>query len=176
MAIAIDDTVGGENANSYISLLDAQKYFDGKFYNSTWLGLTEDQQRITLVEATRMIDALYNFNGTITNTDPRQALKWPRTGAYDCEGILVDTDTIPQEVKNAVCEQADYVAVTNAVSTTNNEYEKASVGKGAVDVTYKDGYTVQQIANPVLDFLRCLGDAISSATPNGISNNCVLRA
>ena len=176
MALAIDATVGGEDSNSYVTLSEAETYFESKFYGSDWTSLSDDNKNITLVESTRMIDYLYVFNGTITNTDPRQALSFPRTSVRDCEGILIDSDIIPEQVKNATYEQALYIAQNNPTETTNNEFTKASVGKGAVSVEFKNGYTINQISNAVSDYLRCLGSKVASAQSGGLSNSIVLRA
>jgi hypothetical protein len=175
MAVVIDATAGGTTANSYATLAEADTYFESKAYSSAWDAKTDAEKNTLLVDATRMIDYLFDFNGTITNTSPRQALKWPRTGAYDCESILIDADTIPDNVKYAQFEQALYLTAVEATQTSNIKYEEASVGKGAVKAKFNMYYTAQQLGNAVLDYLRCLGKPVSSVS-GGIKNLTLLRS
>ncbi len=67
-------------------------------------GQTSAQKTAALLVATEYLDDNYDFVGY--RKDENQANKWPRTGAYNSEGILLDQDNVPQKVKNATIELA----------------------------------------------------------------------
>lgn len=104
MALVIDSTAGGADANSYISLADAEAYFEGRLHSSAWDDATEADQNAALVMATRMIDQTFAYQGYRTTTT--QALGWPRTNAVDCSGETIDSTVNPQSIQDATCEQS----------------------------------------------------------------------
>ena len=105
MPITVEDGTGVSGANSYISVDDATTYFLDRA-NSDWSTSTGDKAA-ALIRATTAIDSIYRsrFPGYRTNFRD-QELEWPRTNAYDAEGILIDSTEIPQEILDATCEAA----------------------------------------------------------------------
>jgi hypothetical protein len=80
MAIAIDATVGGANANSYLTLAAADAIVDGLVQDddvTAWASATEDQKNRALYTATQRLDRERFLGARATNT---QALQWPRDG------------------------------------------------------------------------------------------------
>ena len=75
MAATINATIKGENANSYVTLAEANTYFETVPDSSTWTNKTDDQKNRALISATRWIDS-FVFYGD--RCDQGQALKWPR--------------------------------------------------------------------------------------------------
>lgn len=104
MSLYLDATVGSVSANSYLSLDDAQDYFDARLYSEAWTEAASGVQMQSLIMATRQLDEEFNWNGTKTDED--QSLEWPRSGAYDCSDKLITSTVIPTEIKNATAEQA----------------------------------------------------------------------
>ena len=49
MAATIDATIKGENANSYVTLSEANDYFDTSPDSSTWTNKTDDQKKRSLI-------------------------------------------------------------------------------------------------------------------------------
>ena len=68
-------TIKGENANSYVTLTEANDYFDTSPDSSTWTNKTDDQKKRALISATRWIDTLVFYGD---RCDDGQALKFPR--------------------------------------------------------------------------------------------------
>lgn len=95
----LDATVGGVNANSYVTVLEADDYFKTRLHSEVW-GDSLDKEA-ALITATNVLDWYYNYKGTKATRD--QALQWPRQGVYD-QGVLVPFDSIPKEVKQATFE------------------------------------------------------------------------
>ena len=80
MAVTIDATVGGANANSYLTLAAAQTLIDGFVEDDdvvAWGTATTDQKNRALVSATQRLDRERFLGAKATDT---QALQWPRTG------------------------------------------------------------------------------------------------
>jgi len=155
MAIAIDATVGGASANSYLTLADAQAIVDGFVEDAdvtAWASATTDQKNRALFTATQRLDRERYLGARATDT---QALQWPRTGVRKPDTyintyavgfpfrITTDyfTDTeIPQQIK--------YAQVVLAVYLHNNpdgiglsgleDYKNVKIG--SIDVTPNLGY------------------------------------
>ncbi len=75
MATAIHATLKGANSNSYVTLAEADLYFETVPSETDWDDKSDDAKRRALISACRWIDSL-NFYGD--RCDDGQALKWPR--------------------------------------------------------------------------------------------------
>ncbi len=104
MALTLVATAGDASANTYISLADAETYFESRLYATDWSGATTGNKNIALVYATRLIDQQMAFIGV--KAEDTQALQWPRTGAIDRNGYPIDYTTIPDEITYATAEFA----------------------------------------------------------------------
>lgn len=80
-------------SNSYITLADAETYFNERLNSDAWEDANENDKKRALITATKSIDRL-NFSGAKTNDD--QVLQFPRD----------DDASIPTTIKDAVCENA----------------------------------------------------------------------
>jgi hypothetical protein len=129
MTLVLDATVGGEDSNTYITLADANTYFESRLYGTTWTSATDDNKNRSLAMATRMLDDLFVFQGDKLTC--AQALRWTRSGVYDIDGCYVATDAIPTPIEEATCEQA--LELLKSDVTTQPEllakgFKKAKVG------------------------------------------------
>lgn len=108
--MALDTTVAGANADSYITVTDADAYFDNKRVNSdAWDDYAGDYDEL-LRQACILLDQLDFVGDPITDT---QALKWPRW--YESTEELIrnyPTNAIPAPIKYAQCEIALWLADT----------------------------------------------------------------
>lgn len=71
----LDATLGGESANSYGSVEDADAYFANKFSAQSWAAFPSDTREIALMEATEKLEGL-KFWGRPASL--MQALAFPR--------------------------------------------------------------------------------------------------
>jgi len=150
MAVVIDATVGGVNANSYLSLADAQSMIDGMVLSAdvtAWGTATTDEKNRALVSAAQRLDR-ERFLGARSNDD--QAMQWPRTGVRKPDTYTttyavgfpfrITTDyfpaeDIPDQVKRAQVELAVYLNNnTDGISLSGLEDYK-SVSIGSISVT-----------------------------------------
>lgn len=99
MALTLIETAAASNANTYVTLAEAETIMETVFHKDAWTAATDANKKIVLVEATRLLDAHYEWNG-IKYTDA-QSLRWPRYSVYDPDGDDLDYDSIPSFLKTA---------------------------------------------------------------------------
>jgi hypothetical protein len=131
MALTIETGAGVANANSYISVVNAQ----------TWV--TARGLGVTVTEALllRAMDYLESkraeYQGYKTDSD--QALQWPRDDVY-LDGAEIESDVIPQELISAQCQLAcDAYSMDLLPSGDGREVVKESTIMGLVAKEYSPG-------------------------------------
>lgn len=160
MAITIIATAGSSDANSYITLADAETYFESRYGSDAWDNATDDNKKALLVNATRLLDQSFSWTGEKATTT--QSLRFPRNYVYNCDGELLDSDTIPTAIENATCEMVLFIA-GNSGQSTNNEYKKAKVG--SLEVEYRDNITPEElVSSDVSRAVGCLGTVSAGNT------------
>ena len=156
MPISIDATVGGANANSYLTLADAQAIVDGLVQDDDVTAggsATTDQKNRALFTATQRLDRERYLGARATDT---QALQWPRTGVRKPDTyintytvgfpfrITTDyfTDTeIPDQIKYAQTILAVYLHNnTDGLGLSGLEdYKSVTIGKLSVTTAGSSG-------------------------------------
>lgn len=153
MAFALDATVGGTSANSYISLANAELYFEERLNVTNWSSATDDNKGKALVMATRRIDQ-ERFEGE--KVASAQALKWPRYWALDDNGDEFASNEIPTIVEHATCELA--LRILNDGTTdfyADDGLERFNRAKiGPIDVEIRHGHSAAELPEVVLNLLR----------------------
>jgi hypothetical protein len=155
MAVTIDATVGGANANSYLTLAAAQAIVDGFVQDDdviAWASATTDQKNRALFTATQRLDRERFLGARSTDT---QSLQWPRTGVRRPDTYIntyavgfpfrITTDYFDD---NEIPVQVQYAEVVLAVYLNNNtdalglsgleDYKNVKIG--SIDVTPSNGY------------------------------------
>ena len=169
MPIAIDATVGGAAANSYVLLADAQTYMSGRLNSSAWDTATTDQQNRALVSASAELTNLSWVGRRATVT---QALAWPRWMAPNPDspvGFLYLSDIIPDRVANATYELAFQFLVAGTTDIAALDPNLAVVEK-TVDVLttrYQPYQKPQGLARfpSVMRYIRPLLASVAGSTP-----------
>jgi hypothetical protein len=107
MAITLDATVGGANANTYITLDDANSFIEGLVLSddaAAWDGSSNDNKNRALFTAAQRIDREKFLGARVSDT---QALEWPRSGVRKPDtytnlyGLSFPNRLIPDRVKHA---------------------------------------------------------------------------
>ena len=155
MAIAIVATIGAADANSYLTLAEAQAIIDGFVQDAdvtAWASATTDQKNRALFSATQRLDRERFLGARATDT---QALQWPRTGVRKPDTyintyavgfpfrITTDyyTDTeIPQQVQYAQVVLATYLNNNPDGIGLSGLEDYKNVKIGSIDVTPNLGY------------------------------------
>jgi len=171
VAATIDATLGGASANSYVTLADANSYFESVPNSSTWTDKTDDQKNRALISATRWIDALSFYGDRCSET---QALKWPRED-YKVDGIAWVCTIIPASIKVATFELAralanDTDAITGSTGTTGI-YDQVELGD--LKVKYKESSTTPGVINNVFDVYPWLQTYLGPYCMGGATNYAV---
>lgn len=166
-------TPGAANANSYLTLAEAQTYFDSRAPLAGWEDA--DDQSALLIMATRTIDMLlsgtrryvpgtkgqagYYVIGSRWSgapTDGVQALAWPRTGMLNRNGFAIASNVIPQDLKNAVAELAGALGTKDLLLDDANAVAGiTSVKAGSVAVSFDSSLamTTKMMPDAVLSLL-----------------------
>lgn len=106
MALVVETGQGATDADSYISVADADAYLARCGTPATWSAATEAQKEAALRKATRFIDLTYQDAWQGRRCDDDQALDWPRAHVEYPRGWYVDTNTVPARIGYAVAEAA----------------------------------------------------------------------
>lgn len=113
--------------NSFVTLEEAEAYFDERFDSDAWNDATSAPDDITkerlLISASKKINSL-DFVGSAL--EPGQKMVFPRDYA------------LPQDIKDAVCEEAFSMLVKlNDVHKKNLENNISSISLGVGSVKYQ---------------------------------------
>ena len=149
MAATINATIKGENANSYVTLTEANSYFETVPDSTTWDNKTNDQKIRSLISATRWIDSFVYYGD---RCDDGQALKFPRNN-YQVDGVELSCSTIPLNIKYAQYELARALANdTDAITGTTGKEGNISEAKLG-DLAVKFSTSTQGVGsvNNILD-------------------------
>jgi len=92
-------------ANSYLDDADADVYFENHGAPAGWTGAQLVKQE-ALRMATQYLDVIYVERWKGDRVDRDQALDWPRWSVRDADHYLRESDTLPQEIKDATAEMA----------------------------------------------------------------------
>ena len=98
----LDATIGGANSNSYVTLAEADAYFDGTANNQDWDNHHDAYKEAALIQATQWLDLLSWAGKCCSST---QRLQWPRKDVTCFCRDAVCTE-IPLQVKQATYELA----------------------------------------------------------------------
>ena len=171
MAAVIDATLGGASANSYVTLADADAYFETVPDSTDWVSKSTDQKNRALISATRWIDVLSFYGKRCSET---QALKWPRED-YKVDGIELACTLIPFGIEVATYELAralanDTDAITGSTGTTGI-YDQVELGE--LKVRYKSSSMTPGVINNVFDVYPWLQSYLGPYCIGGATNYAV---
>jgi len=160
VAATINATIKDANANSYVTLTEANTYFETVPDSSTWTNKTDDQKNRALISATRWIDSFVYYGD---RCDDGQALKFPRNN-YQVDGVELACTLIPQNIKYAQYELARALANdTDAITgATGNQGNIAEAKLGDLEVKYNVASQGTGSINNILDVYPWLQSYLGS--------------
>jgi hypothetical protein len=166
MALTVIATPGAADANSYATVEESDAYHEALLYASDWTNATTATKEAALVCATRLLDEQCEWRGTKATNG--QALRWPRGGVYDVDGVGIDNDVIPPNLKRATAELARHLIKSDRLQVRDDARGGLqSVSAGPVSVTFDKVDRISLLPESVLSLLRPLttGSAGSLAVP-----------
>jgi hypothetical protein len=130
LTLTKEDGTGKVDANCYADVADCNAYHDGHVYAGAWTSCPSEPKEQSLVMATRLIDAYYQFGGR--KATAVQALQWPRVGCVDRDsgaGVFMlgarpacfPSDAVPAVVVAATCELARELIVADRTANPLGE-------------------------------------------------------
>ena len=179
LSLTVEDGTSKTTSNTYISLADAETYFEGRLHADNWDTAATGDKNKALVHAARMIDRYVRFIGW--KTEDTQAMEWPRAGIYydgskywsdvsyqiEWEVYSVDDDSIPKELKYAQCEMALTLLAGDIQALPDTAgYSEISVA-GAVSLVVDKSDRVKMVPDHVMKMISHFGTLSgNSATVN----------
>ncbi len=121
----VEDGTGLSDANSLMSVADADQITENYDNPSAWSSATTAEKENALRQATRYLNYNYIWDGAKTVSD--QALQWPRVQTYDEDFLLIENNVIPQRVLEACA----YLALqeVNGDTLIDDQQNEAQVKK-----------------------------------------------
>jgi hypothetical protein len=103
--ITVEDGTIVANANSYVSVADADAYFTS-MNDTDWSAttVTTTHKQVALLRAMPYLEELSWKGTTVSGVD--QSLQWPRQDVYDRDNTLLEEDYVPNGIKLAQYEAA----------------------------------------------------------------------
>ena len=177
--MALDATLGGASANSYVTVAEADAYFATSFGRTAWGSASAANKEIVLIESTRLLDLLVSWKGYVKSDT--QALRWPRTyvpnidGRYSGVGTIksyISDSIVPKDIKNAVCELAYSLLSNGGFQASENELAKVTVGPVSID--FSDTVKSNGLPKMVRDMIARWGE-YTAVSSNSVHNVGLLR-
>src|SRR4051812_40087267 len=175
--MALTATVGGSTSDSYVTVAEANTYFNNHYLTAkktVWSALGQPQKESALKRACQQIETLrvlddelstgrlpvalvisLGYDLSIHRAEINQKLQFPRNLDLNPDGSTV---FVPQEVKDAQCEQAVYLLSfdDSTLTTLLNGVVEEAVTAGAVKTftKYTEGHAPTYLAPIVIELMR----------------------
>jgi len=174
MAFIVEDGTIVTDANSYVSLTEADAFLTNSLTRDAWLCLSDDVKEQLLVAASRWLDQQSRWNGT--RVSATSDLRWPRAGVCDRDGLPIAEDSIPVQLRQAVMELASFFTVADNNPTRFSDlqgFEEITVD--VITLRWAEGY--DQTARRFLPGLNTLLTGLGSVnTASGRQYAPVVRS
>lgn len=103
--MALVTTIGGSTSDSYVTLAEADDYFDARFGSDVWTAPASDADKEKALKQAARHLGRFRFVGQ--RNSPTQALSFPRGYPYNDDPERQSAAlAIPQTIKDAQCEEA----------------------------------------------------------------------
>jgi len=138
MSLVVEDGTGKPDAESYISVAEADAYHEAQG-NTAWDDIASDVlKEQALRRAMRYLEGQYGLAWKGTRLYQLQALSWPRYDVF-VDGYTLYTDVIPQDIKNAQAELALRTPTSDEQLAADLDQTVMSEKVGPIAVTYAEG-------------------------------------
>ena len=156
-------------ANSYVSVADADDAITLNIHaDDAWNAKSISDKERLLALATRILDNYARWFGTKTVTTPiASPLRWPRTGVSDRDSVLIDANTIPEQLKVATAEVARFYAKEDRTLDRDQDGLE-SITADVVELVFRKGYRLPVIPATLTFLIQGLG-TITSGKPRFVN-------
>ncbi len=158
MALVTENGIGVHNAESYVSVADADAYWGARTHTAlytTWNAITADAKKEgALREASAYLDATAGPFYKGRRKGWVQGLAWPRIGAQDEAGYPLPD--LPQELVWATCELAARAVSALLAEDLDRGGDVKREKVGPLEVEYFEGAQAQKSYGMVMDMLHSI--------------------
>ena len=131
MALITETGTGASDAESYISVADADTYHANRS-NTAWASAANGSKEAALRKATGYLDGNYRFCGCPTSAT--QALQWPRIGVR-LNDYPISPNVIPKQLQYA-CAELALVALSESLTAAIDAQSVESKTVGPISISY----------------------------------------
>lgn len=165
MTLTVEDGSGLDDADAYAAIATLSTYHAKYTAGTDWADATSTAQELAIVQATQALDAWFGGTWRGRRKVETQALDWPRSGARDDDGYLVDADSLPVALVNATAVLAlkalTATLVPDVTEPSAITSESKSVGPISKSVTYAGAKALAPHYSLAMSLLRELVDDAS---------------
>ena len=150
----VEDGTGLSNATAYVSVADADDILITNIHNDAWFALSETDKEKLLSWASKHLDRKVKWEGT--KAVKTSALRWPRNNVVDIDGVEVEEDEIPQQLKEATAEMARFlVAKDRTVEQSRDGLKELIVD--SVELVFDEKYRLPSVPSYINDLINGIG-------------------
>ena len=154
MALTLIATAAAEDANTYVTLAEAESIMEARLHKTNWTNASDADKNIALVWATNLLDRQVDWDGSKYDDD--SALRWPRSGIMNQDGIYLDDDVIPTFLKEATTFYAFYLLSEDRLAENDlMGFSYIRAGSVAMNIDKRDRKAV--IPPEVWDIIKVYG-------------------
>lgn len=161
MTIIVEDGTGKADAESYISVAEADAYH-AKRLNTAWADFDTATKESLLIKATEYMVSTYRGMWYGYTVKAEQALDWPRYEVPDGRAGYIDSDIVPTEVKKACAELALKANAADLAPDLEQAVKREKVD--SIEVEYESSSSqsprYQAVFSMVSRYLRSAGFAV----------------
>lgn len=167
----VEDGTNIAGSNSYLTVAEADDYFViDRVFCEVWDALSPSDKQYRLAWAARILDQKVRWKGV--RTDETQSMEWPRQATYDRNGVSIDSDEIPEQLKDAVCEFVKFVQTEDPTVGAGVDYIRA-ITLDVLEIEYQEGTSQNDFPNLLNSLLRGLG---AYPVPGNFGFNSIAKA
>lgn len=153
-SLVVEDGTGLPNANSYVSVSEADDILITNIHNTAWAALSDSDKEKLLAWATRLVDTKATWYGHKTSST--SGLRWPRCGVTSKDMVVIPDNVIPENLKEAIAEMARYlVEVDRTVEQSKDGLESLKVD--VIDMKFDKNYRLTQLPTLIWQIVSDLG-------------------
>lgn len=169
-AFVVEDGTGLSDATSYVSVAEADDIITMNIHASaSWAELEVGDKERLLSWASRYLDERTRwFGDKVVETS---ALRWPRSGIVDRDGIALLANAVPRQLQIATAEMARYL-IDDDRTVERGQDALTRLKADVIELEFAEGYRLPQVPSHMQYLIKGLG-AISSG--NGIKFKRIIR-
>ena len=150
----VEDGTGLPNANSYVTVAEADDILVTNIHNEAWPALDTPSKEKLLAWATSIIDLKADWNGV--KTYPSSSLRWPRKYVIGRDFYPIPSNEIPLQLKQAVAQYANFL-MSNDVTAQSETAGITEIVVDVIELKFDSSFTKSTIPNFLSDLLYGLG-------------------